>query len=150
VGLDGKVVERLTHGGASEPDWAVDGTIAFVRGGQIQLMRRGAGWPQLTRRGGSAPSWSPHARSLAFVRGDQVWRVRADGRSSRRLTRRGGKSPAWSPDGRRIAFIRPHQEVDALWTMRADGKAPRFTGRHAGPYGYGSIGDPAWQALPAR
>ena len=31
IGLDGKVAERLTFGGASEPDWADDGTIAFVR-----------------------------------------------------------------------------------------------------------------------
>ncbi len=150
IGLDGEVAERLTYGGASEPDWAGDGTIAFARGGQIQLMRRGDGWRQLTWRGGSAPSWAPDVRRLAFVRGGEVWSVHVDGRSPRRLTRRGGASPVWSPDGRRIAFIRLDEEVGGLWTMRADGKAPRFTGEQGGPAGYGSIGDPAWQALATR
>lgn len=150
IGLDGQVAERLTNGGGSEPDWAADGTIAFTRGGQVQLMRRGEGWRQLTWRGGTAPSWAPEARRLAFVRDGQIWSVRVDGRSPRRLTRRGGISPAWSPDGRRIAFVRPGAELDGLWTMRADGKAPRFTGYDGGPYGYSAIGDPAWQALAAR
>jgi Tol biopolymer transport system component len=150
IGLDGEVAERLTYGGASDPDWAADGTIAFTRGGQIQLMRRGEGWRQLTWRGGSAPSWAPNAKRLAFVRDGQVWSVQADGRAPRRLTRRGGNSPAWSPDGRRIAFVRPGAEIDGLWTMRADGNAPRFTGQQGGPYGYSAIRDPAWQALAAR
>lgn len=150
IGLDGDVVERLTFGGASDPDWAVDGTIAFVRGGQIWLMRRGGDMRQLTWRGGSAPSWAPDARRLAFERDGQIWSVRVDGRSPRRLTRRGGISPAWSPDGRRIAFIRPGGEVQGLWTMRTDGRAPRFTGEEGGPAGYSSIADPAWQARPLR
>jgi Tol biopolymer transport system component len=78
--------------------------VAYVRGGDIYLSR-GAAETRLTRDGGySRPRWSPDGRQLAFLRGGQLWTMRADGTAKRRLTTRAASGPSWSPDGRNIAF----------------------------------------------
>jgi Tol biopolymer transport system component len=50
-------------------------------------------------------TWSPNARSIAFVNARGVHTVAADGSGLRRLAR-GGHAPYWSPDGESIAFVR--------------------------------------------
>jgi len=56
-----------------------------------------------------APVWSPDGTKLAFIRQEQIFRVRADGtgmqplpETSRNLTQ--VADPVWSPDGQVIAF----------------------------------------------
>ena len=54
----------------------------------------------------SAPRWSPDGRTIAFIKGGQVWLMDADGRGERQLTKisSGAANPVWSPDGKWIAF----------------------------------------------
>ncbi|HST39424.1 MAG TPA: hypothetical protein VLK58_07935 [Conexibacter sp.] len=54
---------------------------------------------------GSDPDWSSSGW-IAFRRGGQLFRVRADGTGLRQLTGRGGSSPSWAPGGRKLAFLR--------------------------------------------
>jgi Tol biopolymer transport system component len=77
---------------------------------------------------GGARSAGDASGLIAFVRGDGVYVMRADG-SGVRLLRRGFGwvgDLAWSPDGRRLAFV----ARDAIWLMDADGSDPvRLTPR---------------------
>jgi Tol biopolymer transport system component len=78
--------------------------IAYVRGGDVYVSR-GPGEVRLTTSGGIArPRWSADGRSIAFLRGGQLWTMRADGSAQRRLTTRGASGASWSPDSRSIAF----------------------------------------------
>src|SRR4029079_17288334 len=60
---------------------------------------------KLTGKGGHRPSWSPHAKSIAFNRGGWIYTMPAAGGRAHRLPR--GVEPCGSPDGRKIAFFRP-------------------------------------------
>jgi hypothetical protein len=55
---------------------AIDGRLAFVRRGQVYVKRPGARARRLAR--GGDPSWSPHARRIAFVRHDAIYRANPD------------------------------------------------------------------------
>ena len=80
------------------------GLVAYVRGGDVYVSR-GAAETRLTKGGGySRPRWSPDGRQLAFLKGGQLWTMRADGTAKRRLTTRAAAGPSWSPDGRFLAF----------------------------------------------
>jgi Tol biopolymer transport system component len=52
-----------------------------------------------------APSWSPDGRQIAFLRGDAVWLMGADGSNQRSLgvTLSVNTHLSWSPDGTRLA-----------------------------------------------
>jgi hypothetical protein len=90
---------------ASAPDVSSSGRVAFVRRGNVHLLKRDGTARRLTRRGGDdQPSWSPHGRLIAFTRKGRVYTVPARGGRVRRVTR--GFNPVWSPDGRQIAFFR--------------------------------------------
>ena len=57
---------------------------------------------------GESPAWSPDGRRIAFVRGDEVRLIGADG-SGERLLAAGGpgsfpSEPSWSSDGNRLLF----------------------------------------------
>jgi TolB protein len=78
--------------------------VAYVRGGDIYVSR-GATETRLTSGGGYArPRWSPDGTQLAFLKGGQLWVMRADGSAKRRLTTRAASGPSWAPDGKSIAF----------------------------------------------
>ena len=55
----------------------------------------------------SDPQWSPDGRRLAYVRGDDIRIVDADGSRDVLVASHpsGGSLPRWSPDGRQIAFV---------------------------------------------
>ena len=52
----------------------------------------------------SSPVPSPDGTRIAFVRGNDVWVMRADGRGQRLLARNGAQ-PAWAPSSRRLAYV---------------------------------------------
>jgi Tol biopolymer transport system component len=136
---------------AFSPVWSPDGrSLAFVvdpdpsQGcpyGSCILLRYevwaaradGSGARRLAR--GTAPSWSPDSRTIAFlwtgrsVNDDRsgIATIRADGTRLRRLTallshpnRRG---PSWSPDGKQITFASHgwFTKPNRLYVMNADG-----------------------------
>jgi Tol biopolymer transport system component len=132
---EGTELSQVTPEGSGAPDWSSTGEIAFVRYrdfpctrlcSNVYLTRLGETPRRLTRRGGDAPSWSPHGTRLAFARFDGVRRrrgiyvVRRDGRGLRQLTR-GGYGPSWSPDGRWIAYLR----AGDVYVVRRDGRVTR-------------------------
>ena len=131
--LDGTELSQVTPEAAREPDWSSRGQIAFTRSADpcparcddIYITRLGGTPRRLTYRGGYSPSWSPHGKKLAFVRGvrgrAEIFLVGRGGRGLRRLTYRGGYNPAWSPDGRWIAFIRDGD----LHVVRTNGQGRR-------------------------
>lgn len=171
----GASVRPLTRRGGVEADWSSKGRIAFVRDGgatgftshtpDIYTVRPdGTRLRRLTKGGDSgAPSWSPHATKLAFVRNFDVYVMRADGGGVRRLTRLSGVvkkaqrpkrdvgAVAWSPDGRFIAFQlhepkrsgRNPPYIDSLYTMRSDGTHLRRL-----DVGEVALTRGAWQPLP--
>jgi hypothetical protein len=108
-------------GPGTEPAWARDGRIAFVRDGQVWIGESPVG-------PGESPAFAADGR-LAFERDGQIWIGGAA------LT--GGSDPAWSPDGGGIAFVRG----DEVWTIGADGAGERRVGRGM---------DPSWGLLAPR
>jgi Tol biopolymer transport system component len=140
----------------SQPDWGVNGSIAFVRREHIYVVRPGTGKPRrlMNLRAGT-PDWSPDAKRLAFTRlgrTSDIWTVKPNGRGLRRVARNGSE-PAWSPDGSAIAFTRRY----SLWVMNADGRAQRriVTGRYSSysnedeqSQDINTIHNADWQPLP--
>lgn len=106
-----------------QPSWSPDGAkIAFVRTfqrGGSELDAVGSSGSHLRRLAHGTgdfrhPSWSPHARLLAFAYSPdpkkhhyRIYLVRANGTHRRELAgdpKHDYWDPSWSPDGRRIAF----------------------------------------------
>jgi Tol biopolymer transport system component len=153
--IEGKKVEPQTRGGLyaakdghfnqltedptdSEPDFSVDGhTIAFVRGGDVYVMRAdGTGQRQLTSGAevDSRPLVSPNGKYVLFERRASagaprdLYTVRVGGGNAHALT----ASPdddheaSFSPDGCTIAFVRSVAETgggtaDDIYTVRPSG-----------------------------
>jgi Tol biopolymer transport system component len=150
---EGAELRRVASPGASTPDWAATGRIAFALG-DIFVTRLGGTPRRLTHRGGLSPSWSPDGGRLAFVREDKgradVYVVRRNGRGLRRVTRRGGYAPAWSPDGRWIAFVR----AGDVYVVRSDSGGRRRLVNSPSRDSFDLRGEFAtaldWQPLPRR
>ena len=78
--------------------------VAYVRGGDVYVSK-GATETRLTTGGGfSRPRWAPGGNAIAFLKGGQLWTMKADGSAKRQLTTLGAAGPSWAPDGRTIAF----------------------------------------------
>jgi Tol biopolymer transport system component len=154
---------QLLIGGGSWPDWASTGRIAFTSPNlQIWMARAdGSASRRLTRRDGTAASWSPRARRIAYQRcgrcqeipgRTELWSMKSDGSNQRRLTV--GSLPSWSPDGAKIAFGRSFRSQDGpagVFVMDANGShvrrvpyTPRINGRRAGI----DVAFPDWRPLP--
>lgn len=93
---------------------------------------------------GGARSATEVSGVIAFVRGEGIYVMRADGSGVRPLWRGGmlsafARDLAWSPDGQRLAFVADGR----IWVMGADGSRPvRVTGRV--PPKLGGPGSPSW------
>ncbi|GLY95892.1 hypothetical protein [Actinoplanes sp. NBRC 103695] len=78
--------------------------VAYVRAGDVYVSK-GAAETRLTKDGGyNRPRWSTDGKQLAYLKGGQLWTMKADGTAKRRLTTRAASGASWSPDGKSIAF----------------------------------------------
>lgn len=83
---------------------AMASLVAYVRGGDVYVSK-GPAEIRLTTAGGiTRPRWSADGRSIAFLKGGQLWTMPADGSAQRQLTTRGASGASWSPDSKSIAF----------------------------------------------
>jgi Tol biopolymer transport system component len=123
------------------PVWSRDGRrVAYGRcaasgGCKIGIVDVRTGKATLSHRG-SAPSWAPDARRLAFVAGntEEEWgrlsTVPATGGRATHIARRlVVDAPTWSPDGRHIAFVALRGVLDPappwLYVVRPNGQGLR-------------------------
>jgi len=69
----------------------------------------------------SDPQWSPDGERLAFVRGDALWVVGADGTRPTKVIEHpaGLSAPRWAPDGRRLAFVSRRRGWSQVWLIDA-------------------------------
>jgi tricorn protease-like protein len=81
-------------------DGVAKGGLFAVRGGRLNQLTEG---PTDTE-----PAFSPDGRTIAFVRGGDLYSVRPDGSGQRHLTSGAelDSAPVVSPDGRRVVFER--------------------------------------------
>ncbi|MEO2005763.1 MAG: hypothetical protein ABGY41_16885, partial [Candidatus Poribacteria bacterium] len=77
-----------------------------------------------TRWGGTAPTWSPDGREIAYTAAAGMVIAPLNGGPERTLlkTPESEGSPAWSPDGRRIAFSRSGNGPSDIWVVDTDGQ----------------------------
>jgi len=134
-----------------QPSWSKEGLIAYRDNGivptgsglTVDTSRAGI-WILDTERGerrrllpfGSMPAWSNDGLRLAFIQGEQLYVIGADGGGLRQLTRSGRNYfPAWHPSDSNIVFdSSPGQEVPDLRIVRTDGSelqwfCPGLSGR---------------------
>ncbi len=143
------------------PAWSPDGgRIAFIRGGNLWVVERGAVEGRALVEGMEGvrdAAWSPDGRSVAFYATDSgaqdIWVVPAEGGDPRRITEAAAAlddprfTPAWSPDGRRIAYISNRDEYwhDDVWVVDVqDGRARRVSS------GLMASSTPVWSPDGAR
>lgn len=150
---------RLTRRGGRQAAWSSRNRIAFVRGGDIYVVRRKGSPRRLIR--GAQPDWSPDGSKLVFVRDKDVYTAPLRGLRPRRLPigTGEGRHPVWSPDGRRIAYelgvsalglysCGGYTECISIYAIRAKGPGRRrvLADEAGGAYGVQAF-DPSWQPL---
>ncbi|MEV4708618.1 hypothetical protein [Actinoplanes sp. NPDC049316] len=102
AGIAGVSVVAPAPAAAAVP--SMPSLVAYVRNGDVYVSK-GAAETRVTTGGGwSRPRWSPDGKSIALLKKDQLWTMKADGSAKRRLTTRAASGPSWSPDGKSIAF----------------------------------------------
>jgi len=73
-------------------------------------------------------TWSPDGRSIAYVRGNALYRAGNDGSAEIKLADLPGAPswPRWSPDGTRLRFTLTENSTGfaSIWEISADGKMP--------------------------
>ncbi|MFF0463851.1 TolB family protein [Streptomyces mexicanus] len=94
-----------------QPSVSPDGTLAFLRGGTIEMYDPRQGGAPTPVTSGLQPAYSPDGTKLAFTRmssgGLQVFvRDLASGSETQITDDPGGVMfPSWSPDGRKLAYL---------------------------------------------
>jgi len=139
--VDGTMPPRQLSPRGSDPVWSRRNVIAFVRSGEIWVVRpSGRGLRQVTGGGGFAPTWSPDGTRIAFSRHGTifVFDFRAQ-RLIRAARGAGAVGLACSPDGRRFAvnaYRRGLQTIDAhgndLHELVAGDREERYSFGHRG------------------
>ncbi len=111
VGVNGNGVRQLTHDGGSMPAPCGNGTIAFVKHGDIYLLSRdGRSRRRLTKHGGTEPDCAPNSRRIVFSHYGNLYTISTSGRNVKRVPthpspgRFGASYPVFSPSGRMIAY----------------------------------------------
>jgi eukaryotic-like serine/threonine-protein kinase len=68
-------------------------------------------------------AWSPDGKNIAYLKGQDIYLVKADGTESRKLvTVPGGPDVVrWSPDGSRLRFMLYESKGTSIWEVLADG-----------------------------
>lgn len=88
------------------PDISPDGQSVLFRGASGIHKFSSSGEEVLAS--GLDPSWSPDGSQIAYLVGDDVYTMNADGSNQQQITSSENtnevESPAWSPDGERIIF----------------------------------------------
>jgi WD40-like Beta Propeller Repeat len=89
---------RLTHSGASSPNWSPDGLrLAVVHRGWIELIGAHGGRMQRVTRG-RAPAWAPDGQELAFIGAHQrLFVIAARGGQPRPVGQIRAESVDWQP-----------------------------------------------------
>jgi Tol biopolymer transport system component len=171
MNIDGTNVHKIADGGF--PAWSPDGqSVVFEaaagEGNDVfSVSIDGSHLTRLTHTAAieSLPTWSPDGAKIAFIEGNQIAVMDADGGNANTITDVpnegiGGFSPDWSPDGTTIAFevfdghswdiytvhpegtgLRPladtpGDEIQPVWSP--DGSLIAYM---ASPQGSGGIGD---------
>ena len=100
------------------PNWSNDGSRVAFTGvynnvqGIYSVDTGGTNLRLLAANVAGGSSWSPDSKWLAFAGPDGIYKVKANGDSTKRLTNFSGDfHPAWSPDGNAIAFVRTNYGV---------------------------------------
>jgi Tol biopolymer transport system component len=139
--LDGRLINLTTHAENDRaPVWSPDGRrIAFTRQSaparEVMVLDLQRGTIDNVSAEADAddfePVWSPDGTRLAFTSNrdgdDEIYVVRADGRSLQNVTNDPGpdRDPAWSPDGALIAFSSGRGLNSAIYEMTPDGSGAR-------------------------
>jgi Tol biopolymer transport system component len=119
--------------GPRQPSFSPDGqSIVYAADDGIFVTDLAGSAERLTRSGDS-PVFSPSGRKIAFVRGNDVWTMNANGGDLQNLTRRYPQrgphgrffdAPDFSADGKRILLISDFEAASSygVYVMRADGR----------------------------
>ncbi len=92
-------------------------TVSLRTGGRVQVTA--------SEKDVSDPQWSPDGRRIAYVRGEEIRIVDADGGRDVLVSGHpaGVSLPRWSPDGQRIAFVSRRRGWSQAWLV--DAPVPR-------------------------
>jgi hypothetical protein len=157
IGTDGSGLRQLTtHGG----EWAApcsNGTVAYVSGGALFVMRAdGSHVRRLVRKGVSTPDCSPKSRaviydgSLGHNRGADFI-VSTSGGKPIRIAGPDGMTPVFSPNGQRIAFTdlaEDPQQNEGTFLVVATRSGHRLSRSEVGDGVSITAGAIAWQPHP--